>query len=161
MKRAEDNPEAGGPCYTLYLEHLGGLVPILKGRRISKLRPEFIIIDPKTDSKADEVCVNAMISYMTDSCNCSDSSDIELSDEWVGKKSPKLSRGNRSPKLSRRNMESRKSPKMSRASQEGPRSPRLPTKKPPIRSPSLTRREMSMDGISEVLSEYVSCGTLV
>lgn len=49
----------------------------------------------------DEVCVNAMISYMTDSCNCSDSSDIELSDEWVGKKSPKLSRGNRSPKHSR------------------------------------------------------------
>uniref|UniRef100_A0A4W5LL45 Tubby-related protein 4 n=1 Tax=Hucho hucho TaxID=62062 RepID=A0A4W5LL45_9TELE len=146
MKRAEDNPEAGGPCYTLYLEHLGGLVPILKGRRISKLRPEFIIMDPKTDSKADEVCVNAMISYMTDSCNCSDSSDIELSDEWVGKKSPKLSRGNRSPK---RNMESRKSPKTSRTSQEGLRSPRLPTKKPLIRSPSLTRREMSMDGISE------------
>lgn len=52
MKRAEDNPEAGGPCYTLYLEHLGGLVPILKGRRISKLRPEFVIMDPKTDSKA-------------------------------------------------------------------------------------------------------------
>ena len=45
--------------------------------------------------------MNAMISYMTDSCNCSDSSDIELSDEWVGKKSPKLSRGNRSPKHSR------------------------------------------------------------
>lgn len=40
--------------------------------------------------------MNPMISY-TDSCNCSDSSDIELSDEWVGKKSPKLSRGNRSP----------------------------------------------------------------
>lgn len=46
----------------------------------------------------EEVCVNPMISY-TDSCNCSDSSDIELSDEWVGKKSPKLSRGNRSPEL--------------------------------------------------------------
>ncbi|XP_078145748.1 tubby-related protein 4 isoform X1 [Centroberyx gerrardi] len=148
MKRAEDNPEAGGPCYTLYLEHLGGLVPILKGRRISKLRPEFVIMDPKTDSKAEEVCVNPMISY-TDSCNCSDSSDIELSDEWVGKKSPKLSRGNRSPKLSRMNMESRKSPKLSRANQEGPRSPRLPTKKPPLRSPSLTRREFSMDGITE------------
>lgn len=41
--------------------------------------------------------MNPMISY-TDSCNCSDSSDIELSDEWVGKKSPKLSRGNRSTK---------------------------------------------------------------
>lgn len=47
---------------------------------------------------AEEVCVNPMISY-TDSCNCSDSSDIELSDEWVGKKSPKLSRGNRSNML--------------------------------------------------------------
>ncbi|XP_061700461.1 tubby-related protein 4 isoform X3 [Syngnathoides biaculeatus] len=52
MKRAEDSPEAGGPCYTLYLEYLGGLVPILKGRRVSKLRPEFVITDPKTDSKA-------------------------------------------------------------------------------------------------------------
>uniref|UniRef100_A0A3B5AR22 Tubby-related protein 4 n=1 Tax=Stegastes partitus TaxID=144197 RepID=A0A3B5AR22_9TELE len=142
MKRAEDSPEAGGPCYTLYLEYLGGLVPILKGRRISKLRPEFVIMDPKNDGKAEEVCVNPMISY-TDSCNCSDSSDIELSDEWVGKKSPKLSRGNRL------NMESRKSPKLSRANQEGQRSPRLPTKKPPVRSPSLTRREFSMDGITE------------
>ncbi|XP_059209872.1 tubby-related protein 4 [Centropristis striata] len=142
MKRAEDSPETGGPCYTLYLEYLGGLVPILKGRRISKLRPEFVIMDPKMDSKAEEVCVNPMISY-TDSCNCSDSSDIELSDEWVGKKSPKLSRGNRM------NLESRKSPKLSRANQEGQRSPRLPTKKPPIRSPSLTRREFCMDGITE------------
>ncbi|XP_061599957.1 tubby-related protein 4-like isoform X1 [Cololabis saira] len=142
MKRAEDSPEAGGPCYTLYLEYLGGLVPILKGRRISKLRPEFVIMDPKTDGKAEEVCVNPMISY-ADSCNCSDSSDIDLSDEWVGKKSPKLSRGNRL------NMDSRKSPKLSRANQEGQRSPRLPTKKPPVRSPSLTRREFTMDGITE------------
>ncbi|XP_037551162.1 tubby-related protein 4 [Nematolebias whitei] len=142
MKRADDNPEAGGPCYTLYLEYLGGLVPILKGRRISKLRPEFIIMDPKTDGKPEEVCVNPMISY-ADSCNCSDSSDIDLSDEWVGKKSPKLSRGNRL------NMESRKSPKLSRSNQEGQRSPRLLTKKPPVRSPSLTRREFTMDGITE------------
>uniref|UniRef100_A0A8B9LY24 Tubby-related protein 4 n=1 Tax=Astyanax mexicanus TaxID=7994 RepID=A0A8B9LY24_ASTMX len=148
MKRAEDNPEAGGPCYTLYLEHLGGLVPILKGRRISKLRPEFVIMDPKMDSKTDEVCVNGMISYMTDSCNCSDSSDIELSDEWVGRKSPKLSRGNRSPKLPRINMESRKSPKLAQTSQEMSRSPRLP-KKPTIRSPSLTRREFPIDGMNE------------
>ncbi|CAL8284752.1 unnamed protein product [Lota lota] len=148
MKRAEDNPEAGGPCYTLYLEHLGGLVPILKGRRISKLRPEFVIMDPKMDGKTEEVCVNPMISY-TDSCNGSDSSDIELTDEWVGKKSPKLSRGNRSPKLFRMNMESRKSPKLSRANQEGHRSPRLPSKKAPVRSPSLTRREFCMDGITE------------
>ncbi|XP_051579456.1 tubby-related protein 4-like isoform X1 [Myxocyprinus asiaticus] len=154
MKRSEENQEAGGPCYTLYLEHLGGLVPILKGRRISKLRPEFVIMDPKMDGKTDEVCVNGMISYMTDSCNCSDSSDIELSDEWVGRKSPKLSRGNRSPKLPRYskhlrvNMESRKSPKLAQTSQEMSRSPRLP-KKLPVRSPSLTRREFPVDGFSE------------
>ncbi|KAI4785358.1 hypothetical protein KUCAC02_037813, partial [Chaenocephalus aceratus] len=135
MKRAEDSPEAGGA-------YLGGLVPILKGRRISKLRPEFIIMDPKVDGKTEEVCVNPMISY-ADSCNCSDSSDIELSDEWVGKKSPKISRGHRM------NLESRKSPKMSRSNQEGQRSPRLPMKKPVPRSPSLTRREFSMDGMSE------------
>lgn len=49
-------------------------------------------------------------------------------------------------------MESRKSPKLSRANQEGQRSPRLPTKKPPVRSPSLTRREFSMDGITEVMT---------
>lgn len=55
MKRTEDNPEVGGPCYTLYLEYLGGLVPILKGRRISKLRPEFVIMDPKTDGKTGKI----------------------------------------------------------------------------------------------------------
>lgn len=36
------------PCYTLYLEYLGGLVPLLKGRRTSKIRPEFVIFDPQT-----------------------------------------------------------------------------------------------------------------
>lgn len=131
MKRTEDNPEVGGPCYTLYLEYLGGLVPILKGRRISKLRPEFVIMDPKTDGKTggfiyyvnfrqlfqnawflfligsncllitDEVYGNNFIPSMIDSCNCSDSSDIELNDDWVGKKSPKISRGSKSPKLPR------------------------------------------------------------
>lgn len=59
------------------------------------------------------------------------------------------------------NMELRKSPKLSRANQEGQRSPRLPTKKPPVRSPSLTRREFSMDGITEVqtsnTNKYPTC----
>lgn len=63
MKRAEDSPEAGGPCYTLYLEYLGGLVPILKGRRISKLRPEFVIMDPKTDSKAGGTLIGSYTFY--------------------------------------------------------------------------------------------------
>ncbi|MFT7797519.1 tubby-related protein 4 [Arapaima gigas] len=149
MKRTEDNPEVGGPCYTLYLEYLGGLVPILKGRRISKLRPEFVIMDPKTDSRADDVCGNSFISSMIDSCNCSDSSDIELSDDWVGKKSPKISRGSKSPKLPRINIDPRKSPKLSRATQEVSRSPRLPIRKPSIGSPSLTRREFPLDDITQ------------
>ena len=34
-------------AYTLYLEHLGGFLPILKGKRVSKIRPEFIIYDPQ------------------------------------------------------------------------------------------------------------------
>lgn len=66
MKRTEDNPEVGGPCYTLYLEYLGGLVPILKGRRISKLRPEFVIMDPKTDGKAGEVILEILCEESVD-----------------------------------------------------------------------------------------------
>lgn len=149
MKRTEDNPEVGGPCYTLYLEYLGGLVPILKGRRISKLRPEFVIMDPKTDGKTDEIYSNSLISAMIDSCNCSDSSDIELSDDWVGKKSPKISRSSKSPKLPRINIDPRKSPKLSRTTQEISRSPRLPIRKPSIGSPSLTRREFPLDDITQ------------
>ncbi|KAI2665672.1 Tubby-related protein 4 [Labeo rohita] len=158
MKRTEDNPEVGGPCYTLYLEYLGGLVPILKGRRISKLRPEFVIMDPKTDGKTDEVYGNSFIPSMIDSCNCSDSSDIELNDDWVGKKSPKISRGSKSPKLprdlvcpftNRINIDPRKSPKLSRTAQEISRSPRLPIRKPSIGSPSLTRREFPLDDITQ------------
>ncbi|TRY87180.1 hypothetical protein DNTS_031717 [Danionella cerebrum] len=158
MKRTEDDPEVGGPCYTLYLEYLGGLVPILKGRRISKLRPEFVIMDPKTDSKTDEVYGHSFLSSMMDSCNCSDSSDIELNDDWVGKKSPKISRGSKSPKLprdlvcpftNRINIDPRKSPKLCRTSQEVSRSPRLPIRKPSIGSPSLTRREFLLDDITQ------------
>ncbi|XP_040304689.1 tubby-related protein 4 isoform X3 [Herpailurus yagouaroundi] len=149
MKRTEDDPEVGGPCYTLYLEYLGGLVPILKGRRISKLRPEFVIMDPRTDSKSDEIYGNSLISAMLDSCNCSDSSDIELSDDWAAKKSPKISRASKSPKLPRINIEARKSPKLSRAAQEMSRSPRLPMRKPSIGSPSLTRREFPFEDITQ------------
>nr|XP_049694956.1 tubby-related protein 4 [Helicoverpa armigera] len=44
-----DDEEAG--AYTLYLEHLGGLVPLLKGRRTSKIRPEFVIFDPQAEEQ--------------------------------------------------------------------------------------------------------------
>ncbi|KAL3883564.1 hypothetical protein ACJMK2_029816, partial [Sinanodonta woodiana] len=39
--------ETSGGHYTLYLEYLGGLIPLLKGKRASKLRPDFVIFDPK------------------------------------------------------------------------------------------------------------------
>ncbi|XP_064628378.1 tubby-related protein 4-like [Lineus longissimus] len=39
--------ETSGGYYTLYMEYLGGLIPLLKGKRASKLRPEFVIYDPK------------------------------------------------------------------------------------------------------------------
>ena len=42
--------EQGTGYYTLYLEYLGGLIPLLKGRRVSKLKPEFIVFDPKLET---------------------------------------------------------------------------------------------------------------
>lgn len=33
--------------YTLYLEYMGGFVPILKGKRSSKIKPEFVIFNPQ------------------------------------------------------------------------------------------------------------------
>lgn len=44
--------ETSGGHYTLYLEYLGGLIPLLKGKRASKLRPDFVIYDPKIGAKA-------------------------------------------------------------------------------------------------------------
>lgn len=42
------NPGEPPHSYTLYVEYLGGLVPLLKGRRTSKIRPEFVIFDPES-----------------------------------------------------------------------------------------------------------------
>ncbi|CAK9808640.1 Tubby-related protein 4 [Anthophora quadrimaculata] len=59
------------PCYTLYLEYLGGLVPLLKGRRTSKIRPEFVIFDPQSQD---------ILQVVEDTSQCpsfSDGSDTE------------------------------------------------------------------------------------
>ena len=45
--RHDDDLIGGSTTYVLYLEYLGGLVPILKGKRASKLKPEFVIYDPQ------------------------------------------------------------------------------------------------------------------
>ncbi|OQR73827.1 tubby-related protein 4-like [Tropilaelaps mercedesae] len=47
--RHDEDAAAGSATYTLFLEFLGGLVPLLKGRRASKLRPEFVIYDPQAE----------------------------------------------------------------------------------------------------------------
>lgn len=52
MIRHDEEANVGsGTCYTLYLEYLGGLVPLLKGKRTSKIRPEFVIFDPQLASE--------------------------------------------------------------------------------------------------------------
>ena len=59
MVRQGDTESSGGH-YTLYLEYMGGLIPLLKGKRASKLRPEFVIYDPKikTANKSGEFIWN-------------------------------------------------------------------------------------------------------
>ena len=48
IRHEEDANQSPGTAYTLYLEYLGGLIPILKGKRTSKIRPEFVIYDPQS-----------------------------------------------------------------------------------------------------------------
>lgn len=49
IRHDEEYNLSSGTCYTLYLEYLGGLVPLLKGKRTSKIRPEFVIFDPQIE----------------------------------------------------------------------------------------------------------------
>jgi len=39
-----------GATYVLYLEYLGGLIPLLTAKRVSKICPDFIIFDPQMKS---------------------------------------------------------------------------------------------------------------
>lgn len=58
IRHDDENNLSSGTCYTLYLEYLGGLVPLLKGKRTSKIRPEFVIFDPQTDGKRNTFLVS-------------------------------------------------------------------------------------------------------
>ncbi|XP_013385175.1 tubby-related protein 4 isoform X2 [Lingula anatina] len=66
--------ESYGGYYILYLEYLGGHIPILKGRRNSKLRPEFVIFDPSPKGMIkngdDEV-------FSSSGCSCSSNGEDE------------------------------------------------------------------------------------
>lgn len=52
IRHDDESNQSSGTCYTLYLEFLGGLVPLLKGKRTSKIRPEFVIFDPQIDDSS-------------------------------------------------------------------------------------------------------------
>ena len=41
------NFQTAASSYTLYMEHLGGFLPLLKGKKVCKIRPEFVIFDPQ------------------------------------------------------------------------------------------------------------------
>ncbi|KAK0084586.1 hypothetical protein PV325_006755 [Microctonus aethiopoides] len=86
------------PCYTLYLEYLGGLVPLLKGRRTSKIRPEFVIFDPQSQETLH------VPDYTTQFTAFSDGSDTEKdTNELCG--SPRNKRKNRRRRDDRSNEE--------------------------------------------------------
>ncbi|XP_073818171.1 WD40 superfamily protein Tusp [Musca autumnalis] len=53
IRHDDESNISSGTCYTLYLEYLGGLVPLLKGKRTSKIRPEFVIFDPQVNETSD------------------------------------------------------------------------------------------------------------
>ncbi|XP_030850649.1 tubby-related protein 4 isoform X3 [Strongylocentrotus purpuratus] len=78
MVRTEFDSRTGSPCFTLFLEFLGGLVPLLKGRRISKLRPEFVIYDPKTIPKSNDDDGGVPTFMSSDDSSCTDDSDEDL-----------------------------------------------------------------------------------
>ena len=61
MIRHESADDVLGDTYTLYLEHLGGFLPILKGKKVSKIRPEFVIYDPTLTGKKNEVLYSVRI----------------------------------------------------------------------------------------------------
>ncbi|XP_050392635.1 tubby-related protein 4 [Patella vulgata] len=81
--------ETSGGHYTLYLEYLGGLVPLLKGKRASKLRPDFVIYDPKI--RTTKVEQNTDMGGRESSSNTE--SDTDISAEGCG--SPRMQRRRR------------------------------------------------------------------
>lgn len=62
IRHDDDANQSSGTCYTLYLEFMGGLVPLLKGKRTSKIRPEFVIFDPQVEDVS-----NSFSTYSSDS----------------------------------------------------------------------------------------------
>ncbi|XP_063237864.1 tubby-related protein 4 [Bacillus rossius redtenbacheri] len=93
IRHDEDAAASSGSCYTLYLEYLGGLLPLLKGKRTSKIRPEFVIFDPQVDElMATADSTDSAKSSGSSQNAASDTSDTERED---GCGSPRIQRRRR------------------------------------------------------------------
>ncbi|XP_067126103.1 tubby-related protein 4-like isoform X1 [Centruroides vittatus] len=64
-----DDDISGSVTYTLFLENLGGLIPILKGKRVSMLRPEFVIFDPVSIDEKGKILHRRYKQFHSVSCN--------------------------------------------------------------------------------------------
>ncbi|XP_055323510.1 tubby-related protein 4 [Sitodiplosis mosellana] len=110
IRHDDENNVGSGVCYTLYLEYLGGLVPLLKGKKTSKIRPEFVIFDP-------QVSPNNVFHHYTENgfeaksssdssgstVNHSDSSDSENEGRYRNSPRPRRRNSPQQPKLPNQN----------------------------------------------------------
>lgn len=83
MIRHDEESAGAGVCYTLYLEYLGGLVPLLKGKKTSKIRPEFVIFDPQVARRSPNVRTPFFLLLMFLSFFHSEQNIPSLFAEWL------------------------------------------------------------------------------
>lgn len=130
IRHDEENNVGSGLCYTLYLEYLGGLVPLLKGKKTSKIRPEFVIFDPQlstntlfrpsSDSECDSKSGSASNSPIVNE-NHSDFSDYEVENRDIN--SPRFTRKSTNQmECSNQNTERPSTPALSMAPASAPSS---------------------------------------
>ncbi|EAT45552.1 AAEL003208-PA [Aedes aegypti] len=127
IRHDEDANQSSGTCYTLYLEFLGGLVPLLKGKRTSKIRPEFVIFDPQIDEISSYVTYSSDSTITTSKSSSASShstsgttgrSDSSESDIEEGCRSPRLSRKRKARTKKRQPSNSDRSPNQNSDSTE-------------------------------------------
>ncbi|XP_053682463.1 tubby-related protein 4 isoform X2 [Sabethes cyaneus] len=128
IRHDDDANQSSGTCYTLYLEFLGGLVPLLKGKRTSKIRPEFVIFDPQVD-EISSFCMYSSDSTTTSTTKSSSASshsttgtngrsESSESDVDDGCRSPRLSRKRKARTKKRHPSSSDRSPNQNSDSAE-------------------------------------------
>ncbi|XP_067617430.1 tubby-related protein 4 [Eurosta solidaginis] len=111
IRHDEDTNQSTGICYTLYLEYLGGLVPLLKGKRTSKIRPEFVIFDPQANdspiflqySPEWKSSSGSSQSTTTGHSGRTDSSDSEFEERYRNSPRPQRQRKSRQKKNQQNN----------------------------------------------------------